>query len=293
MSHRRGGSNKARRSFATVVLAAVLAALSAEPAAAEENDSHLPLWELGLLLIGGSFPDYPASNQNHYHALPIPYMVYRGHYFRLSSTSARGIVYVTALISFDFSVSGAFPSSSTDRARAGMPSLAYTLQIGPRMNVLLWRFNSASKLDVEIPVRTVISTSLNNFAFRGFVLAPEIAYANDHFLFDRGHLKIGVGPVFATTRLMDYFYAVPAEFAIPGRAPFEANGGYLGSILDASYRVPLNKRINLFAAIVPQVYYGATNEESPLFKRRWGLSAGLGLSYSFFISETKVGGEVE
>jgi outer membrane protein len=269
-----------------------MAVLLLAPVAHAETADQ-PLFEAGVFAVGGWFPDYPASSQNHVHALPLPYIIYRGQYLQMNETSARGIFYAAPAVSFDVSASGAFRSSHDDDARRGMPGLDYMGQVGPRMNLLLARDAMYAKIDLEIPVRAVFSTDLSSIAFRGVLLAPEIAYTHTNFMDTGGRLKIGIGPEFATARLMQYFYSVQQQFVIPGRPQFNATGGYLGTRLSASYRVPLNERMSVIALVAPELYKGATNSGSPLFKKEYGISAGLALSFSFYRSEAVARGELE
>ncbi len=275
-----------------MAFAAATAVLSLVPGAfAQQRDE--PLFEAGIFAVGGWVPDYPASNQNHFHALPLPYIIYRGRYFQMSETAARGIFHASPAVSFDVSASGAFRSSHDDKARTGMPGLDYMGQIGPRMNVLLARDAMYAKIELELPVRAIFSTDLSSIAFRGFLAEPEVAYTHSNFLNSGGRLKVAIGPEFATARLMQYFYTVEPQFVIPGRPQFNATGGYLGSRLSISYSVPLNQRMRLVGLFVPELYSGATNAASPLFKRHYGLSAALALSFSFYRSDAVARGEQE
>jgi MipA family protein len=272
-------------------MACAVALVCAAEAKAKTPDE--PLFEIGVLAIGGYFPDYPAADQSHVHALPLPYIIYRGRYFQLSGNAARGIVFTTPRLSFDISASGAFRSSHDNKARHGMPGLDYTAQVGPRLNILLAHDAMYAKIDVELPVRAVFSSDLSSIDFRGFVAAPELAYTHTNFMNTGGRFKLGIGPEFATTRLMDYLYQVKPQFATPSRPQYNASGGYLGARLEASYRLPLNQRMNLFAILVPELYAGASNAASPLFKKDYGVSAGLGFSFSFYRSDTLARGELE
>ena len=280
-------SNWVRSALAAAVATVLLVSV------ARAADTDQPLFEAGLLAVGGWFPDYPASNENHVHALPLPYIIYRGQFFQMNQTSARGIFYATPAVTFDLSASGAFRSSHDDRARTGMPGLDYMGQVGPRVNLLLARDAMYAKIDLELPVRAVFSTDLSSIAYRGFLLAPELAYTHANFMNSGGRLKVGIGPMFATARLMQYFYTVEPQFVIPGRPQFNASGGYLGSQLSLSYRVPLNQRMSVIALVAPEIYSGATNANSPLFKRQYGISAGLALSFSLYRSEATARGELE
>lgn len=254
-------------------------------AAAAQETEEKPLFELGVLGAGGIFPDYPGSNQSHAHAIPVPYLIYRGEYLQLAPASARGVFVNTPAVSVDLSASGAFRSAHNDSARVGMPGLDYLAQVGPRVNVLLAHDAAYAKIDLEIPVRAVFSTNLSNLAYRGFLLAPELAYTHSNFMGTGGRLKLGISPEFATTRLMDYFYQVEPQFVIPGRPAYEAHGGYLGTRGELSYRYPLNQRITIIGFADPELYKGNANEASPLFRRSYGISAGLAVAFSFWKSE--------
>jgi outer membrane scaffolding protein for murein synthesis (MipA/OmpV family) len=246
-----------------------------------------PLVELGVFGVGGTFPDYPASAQNHFHALPLPYIIYRGEYFQLAPNSVRGIIVNTDRMSFDVSASGAFNSSHNDVARKGMPGLDDMGQIGPRFNFLLTHDAGYAKIDIELPVRAVFSTDFKSVAYRGVVAAPELAYTHADFMGWGGRLKFGFGPEFASARLMDYFYAVAPQFVVPGRPQYNATGGYLGSRAELSYRYPIGSRASIIGLVAPELYSGAANESSPLFKKQFGMSAALAFSYSLYGSDAK------
>lgn len=274
------------RAWRKTAFAAASACLAlVRPATAQAPEAR-PLFEAGVLGIGGIFPDYPASNQSHFQALPIPYLIYGGHYLQLTPTSARGVFISTPALSFDLSALGAFRTSHEDKARAGMPGLDYLGEIGPRLNLLLAHDGLSTKLDLELALRAVFSTDFSRLDYRGLVLAPELAYTQGNFMGSGGELKAGMGADFASARLMQYFYTVAPQFALPGRPAFEAQGGYLGTHLDLSYRYPLSRRITVIGFTSASLYSGATNAGSPLFKREYGVSAGLAVSFSFYQSET-------
>ena len=273
--------------FASLFLAQAALAQTAQDAQTAEEK---PLVELGVLGAGATLPDYPASAQNHWHGLALPYLIYRGEYLQLAANSIRGIVLKTERVSLDVSASGAV-SSHDDAARLGMPGLDYMGQIGPRLNVLLARDAMSGKIDFELPLRAVFSTDFKSVAYRGLVLAPELAYTNTNFMNSGGSLKVWIGPEFATARLMDYFYAVAPQFVIPGRPQYNAHGGYLGSHLDVTYRHPIGERASITGYVGPELNARAANQASPLFKKQYGISAGLAISYSFYESDAKAQAE--
>ena len=69
-------------------LAALMAALAMvlwAPNAARAQAP--PLFELGVLGIGGYTPDFPAADQNHFKGLPLPLVVSRGETLRAGEGS--------------------------------------------------------------------------------------------------------------------------------------------------------------------------------------------------------------
>ncbi len=245
-----------------------------------------PLLEIGVLGAVGSLPDYPAAGQNHYHYFAVPYLLYRGEYFQVSANSIRGIFLKTERVSLDVSASGSL-SSHDNEARRGMPGLDDMGQIGPRLNVLLARDVMKGKIDFELPLRAVFSTDYKSLDYRGLVLAPELAYSNANFMDSGGALKLWIGPEFATARLMDYYYEVQPQYAMPGRSQFTASGGYLGSHINVTYRHPIGRYATITTYVGPELYTGASNEASPLFKKQFGVSAGMALSFSFYESSAR------
>ena len=285
------------RSLARIIGAALATLFLAQAAPAQtaqdaQTAGDKPLVEIGVLGAVATLPDYPASAQNHWHALPLPYLIYRGEYLQLAANSLRGIILKTDRLSLDISASGAV-SSHDDAARFGMPGLDYMGQIGPRLNVLLAQDATFGKIDFEVPVRSVFSTDFKSVAYRGLVLAPEIGDTYENFMDSGGTLKLWIGPEFATTRLMDYFYAVAPQFVTPGRPQYTAHGGYLGSHLDVTYRHPIGQRASVIAYLGPELNAGATNEASPLFKKQFGISAGVAFSYSFYESDARAHAETD
>lgn len=264
-----------------------MALLVLAPHARAQTGEDKPLVELGVLGAGATLPDYPASAQNHLHAIPLPYVIYRGEFLQLSANSIRGIFFKSDRVSLDVSASGSL-SSHDDAARQGMPGLDDMGQIGPRLNVLLARDATNGKLDFELPLRAVISTDFKSLAYRGLDFAPEISYAHANVMNSGGSLKVWIGPEFGTGRLMDYYYTVAPQFVTPGRAQYNAHGGYLGSHLDITYRHPIGERASIIAYGGPQLYTGAANEASPLFKKQYGISAAVAFAYSFYESDAKV-----
>ena len=97
----------------------VILGLLAGPLWADEEVPR-PLLELGVAGGGGWLPDYPGSDQSHYHYLAFPVLYYHGKIFRSDrDDGARARVVNRPVLGIDVSGSGAFPVDSSDnRARS-------------------------------------------------------------------------------------------------------------------------------------------------------------------------------
>jgi len=272
---------------AFLALALAPAPALAQGVSAEEGQPKL---ELGLGAGGGWLPDYPAADQNHFQGLAFPYLIYRGEILRSDDRGFRGRFYNTESVELDLSFSGAFPTSSDDNdARAGMPDLDWQGEVGPALRLTLWRDRETrQRLSLELPVRAVFSTDLSSVRYRGLTASPELAFEQLGLFQEGARFRAGLGPVFATGRLMDYFYRVDPEYVRLGRPAYDAEAGYLGTRLQVSYRVPLTRTLSLVAGGRLESFHGATNEASPLFRDRWNTSLALGFAWSLYQSEARV-----
>jgi outer membrane scaffolding protein for murein synthesis (MipA/OmpV family) len=262
--------------------------LLSAPAVAQEV--RLPVFEAGVAGGGGWLPDYPAADQNHFRGIAVPYLIYRGEVLRADDQGVRGRVLRGERIGLDLSFSGAFPSSSDDnRARRGMPDLDWQGEVGPALRLTFWRDPThPRRINLELPVRAVFSSDLTSVHYRGFVFSPELAFEDRNIGLPGARLRVGVGPIFATERLHRYFYEVAPQYALPDRPAYRAKGGYLGSRLQFSYRVPITEQISFVGGGRVENFAGAANEESPLHRQNWNATVALGFAWSFWRSEATV-----
>ena len=266
---------------------AVLAWLAlATPALAAEAER--PLVELGVLAIGGTFPDYPAADQNHWQGAPLPFLIYRGDILRSDESGLRGLLLRSDRIQLDVSLNGSLPVDSSDNdARDDMPDLDLMGEIGPNLRFILYRAPEVQRLDLDLGLRAAFTTDFSSIDYRGLVLAPELSFKRLGLGLPDSRLRLGIGPVFATERYMDYFYEVEPRYARPGRPAYDASAGYLGTRLQGSYRISLGQRLSIVAGGRAEGFWGATNDDSPLFRRNVNLAALLGVAYSFFQSDAQ------
>ena len=266
---------------------ALAAILLAAPAAAQEV--RRPLLEAGVFTGGGLIPDYPAADQSRARPLVLPWLVYRGDLIQSDERGLRGRLYRATDLELTLNANGALAARSSGGAREGMADLDYLGEIGPSLRWTPWRSEDrATRLTLDLPVRAVFGTDLSRIRHRGFVFAPEFALERARVFTAEDRVRVGIGPVFATGPLMDYWYRVRPEEARPGRPAYQAEGGYLGTRLQFSYRTPVTPRVWLTVGGRVENFSGARNADSPLFRSEWNAALIGGVSFTLFQSGASV-----
>jgi outer membrane scaffolding protein for murein synthesis (MipA/OmpV family) len=275
------------RQVITYLLGFLLAVTSTNISRAEE----LPLWEAGLGFAGLSLPDYRGSDQQRFYVLPLPYLVYRGDLLRLDSNGLSGLLFHSDRVRLTLSADAGVPvKSAKDTARSGMPNLDPTIQLGPSLEIDLFKdMNSERVVRFCLPVRSVIATDLSRWNSIGFVVNPQLTFDLRNTGPGGGwNFGLAVGPLFATERYHDYYYEVAPRFAIPGSRPaYDARAGYSGSLLILS----VTKRFGhiWFGAFARyDELSGAVFANSPLMRTDHSVMAGFGLAWVFAESKTLV-----
>jgi outer membrane protein len=283
-------------------LAAVLAAWSAStaavcaatPQAAEpELDARAgsgitrPLWELGLGAAGLRMPDYRGANQSRSYLLPLPYVVYRGTWFKADRDGARAVLLDSSRIKMDVSLAATAPTRSEDNdARRGMRNLKGLVELGPNLNVeLAHSVPGRWKLDLRLPLRAAFTLEKSP-RFVGSTFSPNL---NLDMASVAGGWNVGLltGPVFGDSRYHRYVYGVGAADATTARPAYAARGGYGGwQALASTSRRFGNTWVGAFMRY--DRLDGATFEDSPLMRRKSSLAFGLGVSWILATSSERV-----
>ncbi len=238
-----------------------------------------PLWEAGIGLGAVSAPDYRGADQGRTYVLPIPYFVYYGKRLKVDRRGIRGELLGSARASFTVSASLGPPSNSTNGARAGMPDLDPTVEIGPSLDFDLDDGSGGNpSVTLRFPVRTVFATDFTHWRPVGWVFLPHIAF--DYKKIGPGNdwnLGFSTGPIFGSNKYHDYFYTVSPDFATPTRPAFDARAGYSG----VSVAMTVSRRFNGYwvGGFARYDYLGgAVFEDSPLVRTRSAFYAGIAFS---------------
>ncbi|MGI9303203.1 MAG: MipA/OmpV family protein [Gammaproteobacteria bacterium] len=254
---------------------------------ADENGE--PLWEFGVGAVFGSIPDYPAADENTFRALGFPFGIYRGEFLRADRDSVRGRFLETSRYELDVTLSAAFPvDSDNNAARRGMPDLDLLLGIGPQLKVKLIDEPDAQLLNLNLQLRAVFSTDFSSIDERGFVFNPRLSYRRSDITPLKLRFRAFGGPVWATERLMDYFYEVDPEFALSDRPAFGADAGYLGSNFSFAVSRSFTRSVRVFVGAGIGVYSGAANQDSPLYRDELTVSVFSGFVWSIWKSKELV-----
>jgi MipA family protein len=253
---------------------------------AQARADEKPLWELGAGVSGLRLPVYRGSDEFKNLALPLPYFVYRGERLKLDREGGRGLLFKTDSLELDISVSGSIPvSSASNQARAGMPSLKATLEVGPLLIASLWRSDDKySTLTARFPLRGVMTS---NFQGAGYVFQPQLAYDVRNFAGTGWVAGIRGGPLFQSRSYADYFYGVPTAYSTNARPSYQSSSGYGGyNVLIGGSKRYGNTWVGTFAKY--DNLSGASFEDSPLVRKKQFFTVGLAVSWIFSQSSTTV-----
>ncbi len=258
------------------VALAALASVLVSTANAEADP--VPLWEFGLGAGLVAFEDYRGAASSHVYPVPVPYLVYRGSFLRSDREGVRGLLVEDSRVELSVSA-GATAPVRTDAARAGMPQLKPTLELGPELQLHLWRSDDRRvRLDLRIPARRVITVEAEPHAV-GWFVAPnlnlDLRDLGGHAGWDVGLLA---GPVYADGGYNGYYYSVAPAFSTAVRPAYAAGGGYSGFAMAAS----LSKRWPRYwcgAYLHHDSLAGAVFDQSALVQRLSYWSGGAGCAW--------------
>ncbi len=263
----------------------LLASLSLSATAAEEK----PLWEAGVGLAVLSVPAYRGSDQSQTFALPSPYFVYRGEYFKADRDGVRAELFDSDRAELTVSLALSPPASSDDiRARAGMPDLRANFEVGPQLNLRLWETeNRARQIKLLLPLRTAYTLERNPRSL-GWVLHPKLNLdVTDVPGLPGWNFGAQVGPLFGDRKQHQYFYGVDAAYATADRPAYKAGAGFAGM----QYLVGVSKRFGkqwVGAFLRYDNLRGAAFADSPLVRSRNYVAGGVAVSWVLGESKERV-----
>lgn len=276
-----------RSRFAAALLAMALAAA----ATACAQDRGPPLWEVGAGLATLRLPDYRGASQGRVYALPLPYFVYRGDFFKADRHGVRGVLFESDRIELNLSAGASLPvDSSRSEAREGMPDLRPSVELGPSVDLTVWRSGDRrAKVDLRFPLRGAVTIE-SDPRYIGLQFFPHLNLdVKDVGGFAGWNLGMLAGPVFTDRRYNRHFYSVDEALATASRPAYDPGGGYGG----AQFILALSKRYRNFwvgGYLRHDTLAGATYSASPLVTTRRYAAGGIGVAWIFSQSSRRVPG---
>lgn len=272
--------------------AVAVAVLALATATAQVAAKDLPLWEAGAGLTVLQLPDYRGSDEAGAYVFPIPYFVYRGKIIKADREGIRGTLFDSDRAELNVSLNASLPvDSSRNEARRDMPDLKPSLEIGPALDLTLWRSaDRRAKLDLRTPLRAAFTLESSPRAI-GWVFSPRVNLdLRDVAGLSGWNLGILAGPLYSSRRFHRYFYSVDPQFATATRPTYAAPGGYAGTqfLTAVSKRFP-RYWVGGFARW--DTLRGAAFEDSPLVKSKRSFAAGIAVSWVFGESSVRVDAE--
>jgi len=273
--------------FAAVVLGAITGTAGADGAA---GGVEKPLWELGFGIGPLVSPDYRGSDESRAYYLPLPYIVYRGDLVKVDRRGVYSRLYESGSVVIDLSGDAGVPvDSSKNEARRDMPDLDTSFEVGPSLEVCLWRTcHGERKLQFRMPLRAMFTTDFGSIDSHGGLINPHINYDMKNIGPGGGwSLGISAGALYATERYHDYYYEVAPQYATATRPAYDARGGYSGSRVS----IGISKRFKRMWAGAFARYdnlNGAVFEDSPLMRVGHSFMAGFGVAWIFAVSDQSI-----
>ena len=263
------------------------ALLAATPLACLGADE--PLWEAGLGVAAVHLPDYRGSDHSRGYALPAPYFVYRGDFFKADREGVRGTFFKDERFDLHLSAGASLPVSSDDNpVRAGMPDLKPSVELGPAVDWRLWRSaGGKATLEARFPLRFAITVE-SRPEYVGAQFSPHLNVdVTDPFGFAGWNLGMLAGPLYTDGRYNRHYYGVPADLATATRPEYGPKGGFGG----VQFITALSKRFPKFwvgGFLRYDTLGGAVFEDSPLVTSKRYAAGGFAIAWILGESKERV-----
>ncbi|MCC2678565.1 MAG: hypothetical protein K0R29_1141 [Pseudobdellovibrio sp.] len=248
-----------------------------------------PLLEYGMFLGHGGLADYPASDEYRYRTLPFPYLNYHGDFFSSESENGTRLRFIRDEdFDLDLSFGGSFPTETNNNtARAGMPSLDWTLEVGPRLLYYFYRNPEKGNIRLGLPYRASFATDFQRGRHVGYLFSPTLQFDKYSFLSDHLNVYLILTANYFSEGEADFFYEIEPQYATADRRAYDAKAGWLSFDTSVSAKYEIDKKIFLVGAQYSD-FSGSANKESFLHRTDHSLSYFIGFGILFFESEEKV-----
>lgn len=249
----------------------------------------LPRWEVGVGLAGLSVPFYRGAEEDKNYLVPLPYFIYRGERLKIDDAGIRGNIFRSERAKLDFSLAGGVPvPRDGNNARLGMPSLDPTIEVGPSLEIRMWRGHEINHdVWLRMPLRAAFALG-RSMEHQGWIFAPYAEYAWRSAVRQASwKISVSAGPMFADQRYHDYFYEVAPAYATATRPEYHARGGYSGSRITLGLQ---RRSGDLWVGVFGRYdsLQGVAFGASPLVKSKEYHAIGVAMTWILFKSRTTV-----
>lgn len=242
--------------------------------------------ELGVFLASAMLPDYPAADQSRSRTIPAPLVYYHGDFLRADEKDGARFRFINVdKFDLDLSFGGSFPTDTgNNQARAGMPNLDWTAEIGPRLIYYFYRDPQVAQIRLGIPIRANFSTNFVKLAGVGYVVAPSFEIEKYNVFTESLNLVFHYSPSYISEGIANYFYGIVPQYQSPERTAYEAKAGFLGHevAVAVKYRVGSN---HFLAGAQYTNFSQSANRQSYLHRSSVNWSFVLAVSWVLYQSE--------
>lgn len=285
--------NNSMKSIKPTTLATItlLATMQSSGALAQNQDNDQletkGTWTFGVGVMAARINHYQGSDQNRSVVLPFPYIHYRSNKITIDREGIKSKFFSGK--NWDISLSGGGQvkvNSDDNRARAGMPNLAWVGAVGPVINYYL---NDNKSKIVQWHVRKAFSFEsginsvgyLSQLSYRQHFELPSNSWAS---AWGQARIIATANLNFASDAYNDYLYGVTAQYATNNRPTYNADGGFAGSQLQLTYQLsnhPQQDKFRAAAFIRATNLTGSEFEHSPLVKQTTNINIGVMYAWLF------------
>ena len=240
-----------------------------------------PKLELGAGVASLFYPHYIGSKSTNFLTLPFPHIRYRGDYLTIDEDGIKEKIFGVDGLRLDLSMSGSLPASSEKGGvKEGMPDLDLTGEIGLQ---LIYNFfkKDIFKLELELPLRTVLATDYTSIEYVGLVSNPQLKYSLYYTNFE---WTLRTSLLFNDANYNNYYYGVKKIYETPQRSYYDSKGGFSGfkTRVGMTYQKD-NWWVGAFFS-----YYNISNavfSDSPLVETDSAFYTGASVAYIFYTED--------
>lgn len=238
-------------------------------------------FELGIGVGYLYYPNYIGSKTIQSLLVPLPYIRYRGDYFRIDEDGVTGKLFGINGLRLDLSVSGSLPASSeSSGVREGMPDLDLTGEVGPKIVYNLYE-KGVAKLEIEVDLRATLSTDFSSISYVGITSNPQLKYSLNYSEFE---WTLRAGIAISDKDYNNYYYGVQKKYVTPTRPLYSAKGGCSGF----KNRVGMTYKKGHWWGGAFLSYHNISQsvfKDSPLVETNSAFYAGASIAYIFYTTK--------